>query len=145
MKICIRHEIQNIAKLRSHKLKVTPIRLELLDILEHAREPVSVKTIKQSLKVSGADIASIYRNLEALKKLGVVLQVQLEKGEGFYELSGRDHHHHVICENCGKVCDVPKFHPKTMEENALKASGFARINRHSLEFFGLCKNCLNKK
>ena len=144
MKNCKKHKSKNISKLKRNQLKITQVRLALLDVLEHAEKPLSVKDIKKTLGVSKADTATIYRNLEALKKLGVVLQVELNRGEAFFELADREHHHHVICEICGKICDVPKFHPKTLEENALKSSGFARIKRHSLEFFGICKECENK-
>ena len=33
---------------------------------------------------------------------------------------------------------------KTLQAKILKSSGFAKINEHSLEFFGICKSCAVK-
>ncbi len=139
-KDCVIHK-QKITKiLKSGKLKVTPIRLKLMDELEHTREPLRAKDLVKKVK---SDIVTVYRNLESLMGLGLVAQVFLDQKEAYFELKS-GHHHHAICENCGKVSDIHDLGHKKLDEEALKVSDFAKINRHSLEFFGLCKPCASK-
>lgn len=137
-KTCVIHKEKIIKALKSAKLKITPIRVQLLDALEHAQSPVRVKDILKTLK---SDIVTVYRNLEMLIKAGLALQVFLDQSEAYFELMGKQHHHHAVCENCGCVADIHGLDHKKFDEQALKASGFASINRHSLEFFGLCDKC----
>ncbi len=140
-KDCVIHKEKIQKSLKSGKLKITPIRVKLLDILEHSKEPVRVKDIVKSLK---SDIVSIYRNLENLIKIGLVEQVFLDQKEAYFELKDQKHHHHAICENCGRVADIKDLIHHKLDKMALKQSDFASITRHSLEFFGICKSCASK-
>lgn len=141
---CATHSEKIIQSLKLGKLKVTPVRVKLLDVLEHAKKPLRAKDI---IKIVKSDIATVYRNLESLMKLGLVVKVFLDQKEAYFELKV-GHHHHAICENCGRVANIRDLGHKKLDDEALKASGFASIDSHSLEFFGLCKQCdgiLNKK
>jgi len=86
---------------------------------------------------------TLYRALEALREAGIVARVNLEHEHAHYELSaGRPHHHHAICRGCGHIEDIEMPHPASPESEAKRrAKGFARIDSHSLEFFGLCRDC----
>ncbi len=52
----------------------------------------------------GAGIASIYRTLDLLTRTGLVRRVELGPA-ACYEPAhpGGEHHHHVVCDRCGKV------------------------------------------
>lgn len=126
-------------KLRSNSLKITPARLEVLDILTHTKKPISINDISKKLK--DTDLATLYRTFETLKELGLATQVDFQHGHAHYELATREHHHHLVCQKCGKVVDISKCDTTTLEKQALKISKFAKINAHSLEFFGICKSC----
>lgn len=136
---CVIH-IEKITKaLKAGKLKITPIRVKLLDALEHAKKPLRVKDV---IKIVKSDIVTVYRNLENLMKLGLVARVFLDQKEAYFELASHKHHHHAICENCGRVEDIRDLIHNKLDKAALKQSGFASVNRHSLEFFGICKQCI---
>lgn len=138
--ICNVHTEKITKTLKSGKLKVTPIRVKLMDALEHATEPLRAKDLVKLVK---SDIVTVYRNLEILNKLGLVARVFLDQKEAYFELKA-SHHHHAICENCGRVADIHDLGHKKLDEDALKVSGFSIIHRHSLEFFGICKSCASK-
>src|SRR5579872_7289409 len=105
MKItCRQHEQESKVQLKSGGLKITPARLNLLDIFKHAKKPISVKEISKDLKQ--ADVVTLYRNIDSLKNLGVIKKISLGKTEGYYELSSAKHHHHLICKVCGRIADV---------------------------------------
>jgi Fur family ferric uptake transcriptional regulator len=137
-KPCNQHRLGSKEQLKAGGLKVTAARLGLLDLLKHAKKPLS---IKQMAKLSGAgtDLVTIYRNTESLLELKLVTKVNLGGKEACYELNGK-HHHHIVCENCGKVSDIKNCHV-ALQKNTLKDSGFAALKNHSLEFFGLCLAC----
>jgi Fur family ferric uptake transcriptional regulator len=125
-------------------LKVTPERLSILDVLNNVKKPTSVKDLKEKLKGKEVDQATIYRNMETLTKGNVIRSVNFQHDHNHYELVNDDHHHHLICENCGKVVDVSKCDTSKIEQQVKKLGNFATINSHALEFFGLCKNCVKK-
>jgi len=139
-KLCNAHAEELKAQLKKSGLKVTGSRLAILDIFKHAKKPLNVKNIAAKLPSFKADIVTIYRNIESLKLQNIVKEINFNKNEAYYELAGT-HHHHVICESCGRIEDVPTCNITPLEKGIRKAAGFARINRHSLEFFGLCANC----
>jgi Fur family transcriptional regulator, ferric uptake regulator len=125
-------------------LKVTPERLSILDALSKEKRPLSVKNLKVQLKGTGVDQATIYRNMGSLAKGNVVRLVNFQHDHNHYELVDDKHHHHLICESCGKVVDVSTCNTDKVERQIKKIGGFATVNSHALEFFGLCKACVKK-
>ena len=134
--------IENKQMLKEKGLKITQARLAILDVFQSAKEPLSIKEIAQKMGGEDVDQATLYRNIESLKDLGLVNQVRFEDREMFYELSTSKHHHHLVCEKCGKVCDIENCEVMEIPKTVIKNSGFGKINRHSLEFFGFCNKCL---
>lgn len=53
------------------------------------------------------DMSTVYRTLEIFEELGVLHHVHLGHGPGIYHLSERSDHHHLVCEACGRVVDLP--------------------------------------
>lgn len=142
---CIMHTQQFKVLLRRNNLKATPARVAILEVFQHARKPLSVKDLEAELgKNSTVDTVTLYRNVENLKSLGILSEVNISSGQAFFEMASKPHHHHLICENCGKLEDVDGCRVKSLDHNWLKGSGFKNISRHSLEFFGICNQCFNK-
>jgi Fur family ferric uptake transcriptional regulator len=128
------------ALLHEAGFKATPARLALLALFKKTGKPISIKYIQEHLGTKDTDQATVYRMVNALEQSGVVKYVDLKHGHGHYELASSSHHHHAVCEKCGKIQDV-SCDTKTLQAKILKSSGFAKINEHSLEFFGICKSC----
>jgi len=139
-KICKTHDSSISAILKENKLEVTTPRLLLLDIFEHATRPLTIKNIQKNLSRQ-MDTATIYRNLESLLSSKIIKSVSLDPKEIYYELTDLDHHHHIVCENCGKIVDIENCDLKPLQKNIARSAKFATINRHSLEFFGICQTC----
>ena len=138
-KSCIKHSTESSAQLKAGGLKITPARLSLLDILKHAKKPLSIKEISKIL--GGPDLVTLYRNIESLMDLKLVNQINLKDWQAYFELNdSKQHHHHIICTNCGKMEDVEIKEVK-LDKTFLKKHGFAKVTDHSLEFFGLCSKC----
>lgn len=128
--------------LRSAGLKATRERVAILNLLNKSRKPITVDEILK--QITGVDRATIYRNVDSLKKLGLIRQVDLWHGHSHYELAGAEEHHHLVCVNCEKTIDIDCAH-KSLSKLILKEfPDFSKIVGHSFEFFGICKSCEKK-
>lgn len=127
--------------LRAAGFRVTPGRVRLLHTLEREGGPRTVGQIRRALGRNTLNEATLYRALEALAERGVIRRIDLNTGIAHFEYSPEHpHHHHAICTRCGIVeevaaCPLP-------ETTRLKQ--FRSITAHSLEFFGVCRNCTTR-
>lgn len=131
-------------ELRNVNLKVTPARLGVLAAIESTTKPLDVAAITKFLERNeiSADRVTVFRIINALTNKGLIAPIQFQEGKFRYEHSGREDHHHFICENCGTVEDISDCNIDAIEKNIKKKKGLL-VKRHSLEFFGLCQTCQN--
>ena len=96
-----------LLKLKNKGYRFSEVRNLILTSLDNNKRPLSVTDFQQSLKLKkvSANKTTIYRELDSLKKEGIILELQLKGNKRWYELSSRDHHHHIICVDCDKVED----------------------------------------
>lgn len=126
--------------LHSHNLKATPQRLEIMAILNHTAQPLTVRQIVRQLTIS-ANQTTVYRTLACLKEAGVVNQIRFQHNHAHYVFNLARQRHHVICTNCSRVATITKCEAPAIASIALAQSNFASINNHTLEFYGVCKKC----
>jgi Fur family ferric uptake transcriptional regulator len=90
----------------------------------------------------GAGIASVYRALETLHELGLVHRLELGGGSAHYEPAAPtgDHHHHLVCGECGKVEAFSDDRLEHVIDNVSKAAAF-RIDEHDVVLRGRCDGC----
>jgi Fur family ferric uptake transcriptional regulator len=87
-------------------------------------------------------IASVYRALEVLDRLGLVHRLDVGDGTARYEAAhpGGEHHHHVVCNQCGRVA---QFADDGLEQAIATLSqrlDFA-IDQHDVVLRGTCPSC----
>ena len=130
--------------LRASKLRLTRARKAFIEVLSEASTPLSVPHILEGLKERSIEVnkTTVYRELERFQNLGIVESFQLGDRKQYYELSSREHHHHLVCMSCESVEDID-MDEKLLELGEQKANREKQftILRHSLEFFGLCRQC----
>jgi Fur family ferric uptake transcriptional regulator len=85
-------------------------------------------------------LSTVYRTLEALVELGVVDRIALgEQSRVVYHLA--DHaHHHLVCERCGTVVEVPEQVAAGLARRISKRYGFT-VARSRLAIRGRCHDC----
>jgi Fur family ferric uptake transcriptional regulator len=87
-------------------------------------------------------IASVYRVLDLLVSLGLVQRLDLGGGISRYEpaLPGGEHHHHLVCVDCGEVrpFEDPRLE-RALEETAT-SSDFT-VDGHDVVLRGRCPDC----
>lgn len=85
-------------------------------------------------------LGTIYRNLKTLTEMGEILE--LSYGSTYSRFDGNAHnHYHFVCEQCGKVIDIDMPELNDLETAVEKKTG-ARVNKHRLEFYGTCEDCI---
>lgn len=125
--------------LRETGLRATRQRITLLELLHGLAHPLPVEELVR--KGKGAfDTATAYRILDAFVVNGLARRIGLAEDRALYE-AALLHHHHAICRICGRIEDVAACLPPGLDARVKKTSGFARIEDHALEFFGVCKAC----
>jgi len=130
-----------LKRLKDKGYKLTTPRKLILDKL--SQYPLTIAEIAEKLKNNKVkvDLVSIYRTLELFVELGVVHTIEFGDGKKRYELADdKNHHHHLICNNCGKVEDIKLTIEEKMLSDIKHQTDF-KVERHSLELFGLCINC----
>ena len=136
------------AKLSERGYKMTPQRKEILKIfVEHSEyHHMSAEDVYGILRESESEIglATVYRALDLLSELGILVRVEFGDGCTRYELNTADpkvhHHHHLICVKCKKVIEFEEDLLEDLEETIAEESGFQILN-HEVKFFGYCKDC----
>lgn len=85
-------------------------------------------------------LATVYRTLEVLERVGAATREPREHGEASYLFCAPAHHHHAVCVRCGKVDDVP-CGPVESLARSLSARLRFKLRRHRLELHGVCRRC----
>ena len=84
-------------------------------------------------------LSTVYRTLDVLEEQGVVDRVNLGSGGAVYHLT--DHaHHHLVCEGCGTVTEVPDEVVRPLADALDQRFGFTLGGRH-LAIPGRCAAC----
>jgi Fur family transcriptional regulator, ferric uptake regulator len=87
-------------------------------------------------------IASVYRALDTLSALRLVLRIDIGDGVARYEPTQADghHHHHLVCGRCGSV---EPFEDPTLERALVRVAeshGYA-MDGHDVVLHGACGDC----
>jgi Fe2+ or Zn2+ uptake regulation protein len=81
----------------------------------------------------------VYRTLEALERLGVVVHSHLGHGGGVYHLAD-ERHQHLVCEKCGAVVEVPDAVFAPLARTVRRRYGFT-IEPGHFALVGRCAKC----
>ena len=92
---------------------------------------------------SSMGLTTVYRNLQALVKRGLVRSRNLPTGEVLYALVDRDIHH-LTCVDCGHTTRLKGCPVKDIKFPKNKGQKFELLF-HTLEFFGLCEDCFQRQ
>lgn len=125
--------------------RYTDNRRRIVELLAALDRPVTLPaliTYDSSLAQSSA-----YRNLSVMEEAGVVRRLVHGTEHAHFELAEdlTEHHHHLICEQCGVIRDVtldPVVEARLDEvfADVAAATGF-RAHHHDIDVFGLCSDC----
>lgn len=89
----------------------------------------------RGIDAASASSSTVYRAVAAMEQAGHIERVGTREGAALYaRCEEKDHHHHIVCESCGRVepaeCPLP----------AVGTRGFV-VTRHEVTMYGICPTC----
>ena len=124
-----------VVALRTRGMRVSSTRRALLAALFRAARPLPAEEL-----ADGLDLASVYRNLEALEAVGLVRHVHVGHGPGLYALAGRRDRGYAACERCGRHVELEPEALAAVHSTVLCLTGFTSDFSH-FPIVGLCPDC----
>lgn len=136
-----------IAHCRARGLLVTEQRRAIYAVLAASRSHPSAEQIHRAVRrrLPRLSLATVYKNLEALRDIGAVSDVNTLHEHGRYEVSlpgtgAGGPHHHLVCVRCRRVSDL---HDRRLDGFQLaphQAQGF-QVRAVRVQVEGLCPDC----
>ena len=153
-------------RLRERGLRPTRPRLAVLSFLTRRGEHLTPAQIFHGLREAGqaVSIATLYQNLEALSRRGLIKRIVAPDGTVRYDVNLAPHHH-LVCQGCGQLVDVElsaplSVHPVAAHRVGVMGSsagpgGGGALPGHDpegwtilsaqVEFRGLCPACARRR
>jgi Fur family ferric uptake transcriptional regulator len=114
-------------------------RRQVIELLE--REDCALTALEIDRRLPSVGRASVYRTLEQLEQLHLVHRVDVgSEGVAFERNDPGGHHHHMVCERCGKL--IPFSDPAL--ERAIEGIGKQaefEVTAHDVLLRGRCPDC----
>jgi Fur family peroxide stress response transcriptional regulator len=142
-----------LAGVRAAGLKLTPQRMAIVKELATDDTHPTAQEIFERLRpgLPTMSFATVYNTLDALSSAGLCAAMSLAPGSGRFD-PNMTPHHHVVCDVCGAVRDVPSAGPASesvSEPSAAKAvaqvaPGFELRSVERI-FRGVCASCAKSR
>jgi Fur family ferric uptake transcriptional regulator len=120
----------------------TKTKQKIEDIFQKYKHPLPLQQVFELVKKKfpSTALSTVYRVIHSFQVEGKLIQVDWRQRGSQYEWANRQHHHHLVCDTCGKVTDVDDqvigFHAASITQK----TGFL-IQDHSIEMKGICSPC----
>jgi Fur family transcriptional regulator, ferric uptake regulator len=130
-----------LAILRARGGRVTSSRRLLLHALFDAPRDRTAEELAAEIHARAPDVnlSTVYRNLDELERLGVVLHAHLAHGPATYHLAALAHGH-LVCEECGAAIEAPSDVFSSLSKTAESRFGF-EIHPYHFAVPGRCQLC----
>ncbi len=135
--------------------RMTKPREAVLSVMEKTADHLSAEDIYLAVHkfYPNIGLTTIYRNLELLVEMGLVVKFEFGQGKAKYELadkySKKEHHHHLVCKKCSRILEYSDFMEKEVRflkdtEKGLSEKYHFQITEHLIQFYGYCNKCGKK-
>ena len=131
-----------IKSLRRKGLRITPQREMILTAFAENDQHLTAEQIFEKVhrSSSSVNIATVYRNLDMLREYGILTVTVIPGGPLEWELASDHPHHHLVCEHCHRVLQIPESIVNDLTAQLLTQHGFHANLKH-LALTGLCADC----
>jgi Fe2+ or Zn2+ uptake regulation protein len=129
---------------REQGLRVTPQRQVIFRLLVGNDGHPTVESLYDAARSEMPTISlkTVYQTVHDLESMGQVSLLDLGTGSVRVDPNVEDSHHHLICDRCGKVRDLPVDFPALTVPPRLRR-GFA-VSAVEVNFRGLCDDCASE-
>jgi len=113
--------------------------IEHLGRLEDFR---SAQQIHDELRHAGVQVGltTVYRCVQSLAAAGEIDQLVNDEGEAVYRKCSGEHHHHLVCRECGATVEIAGPAVERWADAMAAEHGYSEVS-HTLELFGRCAEC----
>lgn len=133
-----------LEQLRAAGCRTGSARREVIGFLETQSCCLGAQEIHDRLRESGRPVglASVYRVLDTLADKGLLQRLEFGDGVARFEpvRSDESHHHHLVCDGCGKVETFSDERLETALRDVEDKSGYA-VAAHEVVLRGACSAC----
>jgi Fur family ferric uptake transcriptional regulator len=133
-----------LAELRSAGYRHGSARTRVIDFLDRQDCCFGAQEIHRNLRSLGEPIglASVYRVLDVLAEKRLVQRLDLGDGVTRYEpvRDTEDHHHHMVCDDCGKIEAFADERLESVIRDVERSSGY-EVAAHDIVLRGACSAC----
>jgi Fur family ferric uptake transcriptional regulator len=131
-------------RLRASGSRQGSAREAVLEVLSREECCLTALEVFDALRARGRPVglASVYRAIDLLTERGLVRRIDLGARTARFErvLPSGEHHHHIVCSDCGKVEPFADDGLERALHRAENRSGYA-IAAHDVLLHGACTNC----
>jgi Fur family peroxide stress response transcriptional regulator len=139
------------ARCRAHGLAVTEQRRAIFAALAASGDHPSAEQLYRAVRqrVPNLSLATVYKNLEALRRIGAVSDLNTLHEQGRYEAAlpgtGKgEPHHHLVCVSCKKILDLSDRGFDALRVSPSQTQGF-EVHAVRVQVEGVCPQCRNKR
>ena len=127
-------------------LRVTNQRALIMEILRQGDGHLDADEVYQRArkKQPRLSLSTVYRTLQALKKVGLVEEVHIGETRHYYEIKPTAEHHHLVCLECGRVVEFHYPLARLVKINITAAKDFEIIGSE-VRMTGYCPACRRKR
>ena len=131
------------AAVRKHGYKLTPQRRAVIKAIAGTHEHMTPSELHERVRRDnpGIGLVTVYRTMDILADIGLICELHSGNNCRSYLLRRpAEHHHHLICSECGQVVDFTDCDLSELEQQLSRDTGF-EMESHLLEFLGRCPAC----
>lgn len=136
-----------LSVLASHGYRAGGARSAVVEHLGRVGGCLTAEEVVTGLRLEGrqAGPASVYRALNLLTDLGLLHRAAVGDAPIRYDLvdTAADHHHHLVCENCGRTVTFVDAKLETAIDALSERVGYV-VDSHDVTLRGKCSDCAER-
>jgi len=115
----------------------------IFDVIKNSQNSLTAEEIYNNVSQNvDINLSTVYRALNNLVDKELVNKVVRQDKIAYYRLADNDHSkYYLICDKCNNAFPTDICNIEKMERKIKKETGF-NITSHTLEFHGICPECL---
>jgi Fur family ferric uptake transcriptional regulator len=129
-----------------NKLRMTDQRRAVIRVIAEARDHPDVEELYHRVRTVDATVslATVYRNVKRLEKMGVLKRHEFTDGRSRYEITPARHHDHLIDVETGCIIEFRSPEIERLQVEIARRHGYQIID-HRLEIYAAPIKCSGKQ
>lgn len=124
--------------------RMTRQRKTILNMLKRRKDHPTASELYLEVReeIPQVSLGTIYRNLNVLRDLGEVQEININNKFKRYD-GNPQQHYHFYCLECSRVYDLKGFYQEELDR-IFSEKNPHQIMGHNADFFGTCAHCIEE-